>query len=306
MRYNCAMKNNRKICVLGATGFVGTELCSQLSDHGYAITLLTRHAQSARHLRVLPTLEVQTISDFSVQTISTHLEGCDTLINLIGILNERGHKGLGFHRAHVDVTRAALQACEKTGVDRYLHMSALNADPNGPSHYLRSKGKAEVYLNSFAREKVNVTIFKPSVIFGTDDSFLNRFAGLLKFTPGVFPLACGHARFAPVYVGDVVASMVSAINDKNSFGQAYELCGPKEYTLKELVEYVAKLCGNNTKIISLPLALSKLQAMALEFAPGKPFSLDNFNSLKIDSVCTQECSCETSLESIAPSYLRAN
>jgi len=297
------MNNNRKICILGASGFVGTELCSRLSSQGYATTLLTRNPERARHLRVLPSLSVQAITDFSSSTLSAHLEDCSVLINLIGILNERGHRGTGFHRAHVDITRAALQACEETGVTRILQMSALNANPNGPSHYLRSKGKAEAYLNSFARDKVNITIFKPSVIFGADDSFLNRFAALLKFTPGVFPLACGKARFAPVYVGDVVTSMVNAIDNKLTYGQSYELCGPKVYTLKELVEYVAKLRGYNTKIISLPSAVSKLQAMALEFAPGKPFSLDNYNSLKIDSVCTQNCSCKTSLESIAPSYL---
>lgn len=303
MRYNCAMKNNDKICILGATGFVGTELCAQLLARGYAITVLTRNPDNARHLRVLPSLSVQVVKDFSSDTISLHLKGCSVLINLIGILNERGHRGTGFHRAHVDITRASLQACENSGVNRYLQMSALNADPNGPSHYLRSKGKAEAYLNAFARDKVNITIFKPSVIFGADDSFLNRFAALLKFTPGVFPLACGHARFAPVYVGDVVASMVNSIENKSCYGQSYELCGPKEYTLKELVEYVAKLSGYNTKIISLPLLLSKMQAMALEFVPGKPFSLDNYNSLKVDSVCAQGCACETSLESIAPSYL---
>lgn len=299
------MKSKKNICLLGASGFVGTELCNLLSSRDYTITVLSRNADSARHLRVLPSLSVKTVSDFSSSTISSHLNDCSTLINLIGILNERGHSGAGFHRAHVDITRAALQACETSGVDRFLQMSALNADSNGPSHYLRSKGKAEAYINAFARDKVNITIFRPSVIFGADDSFLNRFAALLKFTPGVFPLACGHARFAPVYVGDVVACMADAIDNKQSYGQSYELCGPNEYTLKELVEYVARLCEYKTKIISLPQTLSKLQAMALEFVPGKPFSLDNYNSLKIDSVCTQGCTCKTSLESIAPSYLGA-
>lgn len=297
------MINQQKICLLGASGFVGTELCNLLSSKGYSITVFTRNPESARHLRVLPSLSVQILKDFSSETISAHLDECYALINLIGILNERGHKGTGFHHAHVDITRAALQACEKKGVARYLQMSALNADPDGPSHYLRSKGKAEAYLNTFARDKVNITIFKPSVIFGADDSFLNRFAALLKFTPGVFPLACGEARFAPVYVGDVASTMANSINDKQTYGKSYELCGPNIYTLKQLVEYVADLCGYSTKIISLPMVLSKFQAMALEFVPGKPFSLDNYNSLKVDSVCKQSCGCETSLESVAPSYL---
>ena len=178
----------------------------------------------------------------------------------------------------------------------------MNADVNGPSHYLRSKGQAEHHLHSQC-EDVAVTIFQPSVIFGENDSFLNRFAQLLKFIPVLFPLACADARFSPVYVGDVVKSMVDSIDDKTTHAQTYPLCGPNTYTLKELVEYTASVSGHRCKVISLSPMLSKIQAQVFEYFPGKPLSIDNYNSLKVDSVCTNDSSCTTALEDIAPNYL---
>ena len=297
------MKKQGFIGILGGSGFVGSELSAQLSREGYAIKLFTRDINACRHLKVLPTLSIIQINNYSTEELKPHLLNCTALINLIGILNESGRDGSGFHKAHIEVTRTALTACEQAGVSRFLQMSALNADAKGPSHYLRTKGKAETYLNTFAAPLVDVTIFKPSVIFGKNDSFLNRFAGLLKWTPGVFPIACGQTKFAPVYVGDVVQNMVAAINDPGTHGKSYELCGPQIFTLKELVQFTADMCGYRIKVIGLPKFLSKLQAMLLEFVPGKPFSIDNYNSMRRDSICTQGVNCETSLDVIAPTYL---
>ena len=297
------MKLKGIICILGGSGFVGTQLCARLITEGYRIKVLSRNISNCRHLLVFPSLSVSQIQNYTAETIAEHLDECSVLINLIGILNERKNDGKEFHQIHVGITRAALQACEQTGVTRLLQMSALNADPNGPSYYLKSKGKAENYLKTFCDEKVSFTIFKPSVIFGPHDSFLNRFAQLLRFMPIAFPLACANARFSPVYVSDVVAFMVKSINDENTFGESYNLCGPKTYTLKEIVEYTAAQSGACCKIISLPTWLSKLQAYVFEYFPGKPFSIDNFNSLKVDSVCHESESYPTSLEAIAPTYL---
>ena len=297
------MNNRGTICILGGSGFVGSELCASLCNKGYGIKLLTRNAASCRHLRVLPTLSVIQIKDYSAENIATFLKGSTALINLIGILNEKGRDGTEFHQAHVEVTRAALVACEQTIVRRLIQISALHANPNGPSHYLRSKGKAENYLNAFSKPLINTTIFKPSVIFGRKDSFMNRFAALLKWMPGVFPLACANARFAPVYVGDVVEKIVQAIDDETTFGKRYDLVGPKEYTLKELVQYCGKISGHPRWVISLPNFLSKIQARMLEFFPGKPLSMDNYRSLQIDSTSEHGVHCRTSLESIAPTYL---
>lgn len=291
------------IGVIGGNGFVGSELCAQLISSGYSVRLLTRNVNKCRHLKVLPSLSIVQIADYSANTLSRALKDCHALINLIGILNEKGNDGKQFHQIHVGITRAALIACETAKIPRLLQMSALNADADGPSHYLRSKGKAENYLKTFSESRVHYTIFKPSVIFGEGDSFLNRFADLLKVVPGFFPLACANAKFAPVYVGDVAKKMVASIDDKSTYNHSYELCGPKTYSLKELVQYTANICGYKRTVIGLPMFLSKLQASVFEYVPGKPFSKDNFNSLKLDSVCSQCPPCTTSLSAIAPTYL---
>ncbi len=292
------------VCVLGGSGFVGSELCNCLVANGYSIKLLTRNKGKCRHLKVLPNLSIVKVNSYQADSIAENLQDCDALINLIGILNERGRSGKEFHKIHVGVTREAFNACEQAGVSRMLQMSALNADPNDSSHYLQSKGKAENYLRTFSESKIDITIFKPSVIFGKGDSFLNRFSKLLKFVPVVFPLACANARFAPVYVGDVAQKMVQSIDDEKTINQTYELCGPNIYSLKELVQYTASICHRNCKVVGLPNFLSKLQASIFEYIPGKPFSVDNFNSLKVDSVCKQNSSCTTSLQAIAPTYLQ--
>ncbi len=297
------MKNKGLIGILGGSGFVGSELCGQLITAGYSVRLLTRNAEKCRHLKVLPALSIIQVMDYQSNTLSRELTDCHALINLIGILNEKGNDGKEFQDVHVGITRNALNACEKCRIPRLLQMSALNAHPDAPSHYLRSKGKAENYIKTFSDEHLDYTIFKPSVIFGEGDSFLNRFAGLVKSVPGVFPLACANSRFAPVYVGDVAKKFVAAIDDKTTFNQSFELCGPNIYTLKELVQYTAAICGYRRVVVSLPQYLSQLQATVFERLPGKPFSVDNFNSLKLDSVCSQGEPCSTSLQAIAPTYL---
>ena len=300
------MKHKGIICILGGSGFVGTELCSHLIEEGYQVKVLSRQVNNCKHLRVLPGLSVYQVQDYSRDNIAKHLTGCIVLINLIGILNERKNDGQEFHQVHVGITRAALQACEQRQVKRMLQLSALNADPTGPSYYLQTKGKADNYLLSFSEDRVNVSIFRPSVIFGSGDSFMNRFAQLMKFTPVIFPLACADTRFAPVYVGDVVNCMLDAIKHPQAAHTIYNLCGPKIYTLKQLVEYTAKLCKVSCKVLNLPPFLSRLQAVIFNYFPGKPFSTDNYNSLKLDSVCEQGEPCQTSLEAIAPTYLSSS
>ncbi len=293
----------RSICVLGGTGFVGKQVVSRLAAQGHSVKLLTRRRERHRELLVLPGVSILETDVYDQNELTKRLVGCDAGINLVGILNERGHSGKGFRKTHVDLPLNFLRACEQHRVTRVLHMSALNADPDGPSHYLRTKGEAENQIHTLAGNRIQVTSFRPSVIFGEGDSFLNRFAALLKLTPGIFPLACADARFAPVYVGDVADFIVNALEDKSTYGQRYDLCGPHEYTLRQLVEFTAKMQGLERTVIGLPGWLSKLQASVFEFVPGKPFSLDNYNSLSRDSVCEQGITCTTSLESIAPLYL---
>ena len=292
------------VCVLGGSGFVGNHITCRLVDEGYSVRVLTRNRDRSKHLTVMPGVSVIDADIFSPQQLQSQFKNADTVINLVGILNEKQHNGEGFHKAHAELPRIILDACKTSGIKRIIHMSALNADAEkGSSHYLRSKGEGENILHTSSSNNIKVTSFRPSVIFGPDDSFFNRFAGFLKITPLAFPLACADARFAPVYVGDVAQRFVDAIKDKNSYGQKYDLCGPKEYSLKQLLEYTCEQLGIKRQIIGLPDFFSRLQANMLEWFPGKPFSIDNYNSLKIDSICQGNHCEKTSIESIVPYYL---
>lgn len=293
----------KEICVLGGTGFVGGHLCTELVKRGYSVKVLTRRRERHRELLVLPTLEIIESDVYDDSQLNKHFQDCYAVVNLVGILNERGHDGSGFHTAHVDLARKVITQCSLCKVPRLLHMSALNAKPGAQSHYLRTKGEAENYVHTFAKKTIAVTSFRPSVIFGPEDSFINRFATLLKFTPLLMPLACPNSKFAPIYIGDVITAMVDSLEDPNSYGERINLCGPKQYTLKELVQYVANTCNYHGFIMGLPNWLSKLQAQIFEYVPGKPFSLDNYHSLQIDSICPEAEHCPTTLESVVPSYL---
>ena len=228
--------------------------------------------------------------------------GAGAAINLVGILNEtrRGD----FERAHVELARKLVDACRAMRVGRLLHMSALNAGVKAPSRYLRTKGEAEALV---ADSDLAWTIFQPSVIFGREDSFLNMFARLERFLP-VMALAHADARFQPVYVGDVADAFVHALDDDRTHRMRYPLCGPKVYTLRELVAYAGELTGYDRPIASLGPALSKLQARVLELLPGKLLSRDNLASMELDNVCDCDFpavfgSNPTALEAVAPAYL---
>lgn len=301
--YTPDMKHN-SICILGGTGFVGKHIASRLSSSAKRVRILTRNRNNHRDLLVLPNIELIEANITDGSELEKHLDGMDAVINLVGILNEKQHNGDGFRKVHVELPKNILNTCIKLNIPRIVHMSALNADANlGPSFYLRTKGEGENALHTFSSSRLAVTSFRPSVIFGPGDSFLNRFAGLLKMTPYIFPLACAQARFAPVYVGDVADRFVASIDDKNTYGKHYNLCGPEEYTLKELVEYSASMLGLKRRIIALPDFIGKMQAHMLEWFPGKPFSIDNYNSLKQDSVCPSGEHEPTTLDMIVPSYL---
>ena len=295
------------ICLLGGTGFVGRHLAARLALQDVNVKILTRSPARHRELLVLPNVSLAVVNIHDPEILKREFAGCDAVINLVGILNERGHRGKGFDQVHLELVRKILGACASAGVPRLLHMSALNAAEDAPSYYLRSKGRAAALVLE-AEDPPHATVFEPSVIFGAGDSFINRFAALLTKVPGIFPLACPRARFAPVYVGDVVEAFVRSLNLRASFGQRYSLCGPKIYTLRELVRYTARVMGLHRVIIGLPRPLSWLQAAIMEWLPGKPFSLDNYRSLKLDSVCKQNgfgaLGIEPiSLEAVAPGSL---
>ncbi|AHE97141.1 complex I NDUFA9 subunit family protein [Thioalkalivibrio paradoxus] len=292
----------KSVCILGGTGFVGRHIVARLTDRGVAVRILTRHPERHRDLKVLPEVTLASGDPHDPATLEDFFAGADAVINLVGILNEQGRDGSGFRKAHTELTEKALAAATTAGVRRFVQMSALKADmPDPPSHYLRSKADAERAV--FAASAFPVTVFRPSVIFGPEDSFLNRFAGLLRIAP-FMPLARADARFAPVFVGDVADHFVNCLDDPSTFGKGFELCGPRSYTLRELVRYTARLTRRRRPIVPLPGWAGRLQATVFEFVPGKPLSRDNLASLSVDSVCTGETlPCPTLLEAVAPAYL---
>ena len=301
--------SSRTVCILGGTGFVGKEIASRLVQQGYSVRVPTRNRQRARELLVLPGIEIVSADVHDETALHRVVAGAHAVINLIGILNEKGHDGRGFRRAHLELVEKLIRACQDGNVSHLLQMSALKANAEvGPSHYLRSKGAAERALKNLCGDELNYTIFQPSVIFGPDDSFINRFALLLRFSP-ILPLARPNARFAPVYVVDVANAVCRTLDNHSAYNQTYQLYGPEEYSLQEIVAAIARILKLKRWIIPLPDSLSRIQAWTLEHViPGKIFTMDNYHSMAVSSVGTENGLAaldldSTSMSVIVPRYL---
>src|SRR5580704_9450295 len=275
------------LCILGGTGFLGTRLVARLIKDNHRVTVLSRDRELHKHLLVLPGLTLENCDVYEEAQLSERFRGKDAVINMVGILNERGFGGGGFRRAHLELTRVVLQAARSAGVGRLLQISALKAAVDAPSYYLRSKGEAEKLIRE---EGANLdwTLLQPSVMFGPGDTFLNRFATLLASVPFAFPLARPNARFQPVLVDDVIEALRRCLRGGAGSRQTYELGGPRVYTLREIVELVAKLTGHRRWLIGLPDFAARLQGLVMNFVPGRPFSTDNYRSLTVDSVCAED------------------
>ena len=299
------------VLVIGGTGFIGGHLVAQLAATGRRVIVPTRHGSRLRKFSVLPTVEVVEANVHDAATLSGLARQADAVINLVGVLHSgRGAAGSrygpAFAAAHVALPKKIITACTVAGVHRYLHMSALGAAIDGSSMYLRSKADGE---EAALTSLLDTTVFRPSVVFGPDDQFLNLFAQLQKFFP-VMPLGGAEARFQPVYVGDVAQAFVNALENPATFGKVYELGGPRVYTLRELVMLAGALSGHARPVLALPPALARLQAFALEWLPGGPLmSRDNLDSMQQDNVLHGPIAPElgivpSALETIAPRYLR--
>lgn len=268
-----------KIVILGGTGFVGRHLVARLAADGHSVILLSRNLACHGNRLLPPGVELREVDVYDPTVLRHSFTDCDVVVNLVGILNERGDNGRGFRRAHVELTKLVIAAMQLAGVRRLLQMSSLNAG-RGQSHYLKSRGEAEAAVKASG---LDFTIFEPSVIFGHDDGLFCRFAQLLKLAP-VMPLARAGTRFAPVYVNDAVEAFVRALGNRNTFGEVYELYGPDVYTLADIVRMTARARGLKRLVVPLPDPVGRLQAFVFDFVPGKPFSSDNFRSLLTDSV----------------------
>ena len=303
------------VVVFGGSGFIGSHLLALLAQESIPALVPTRHAARVRDLTTLPGVDVVEADIHDDASLRTLLQGHTAAINLVGILHGSRAQPYGpeFRRAHVDLPRRIVEACAVMGVERYLHMSALGADIEGPSMYQRSKADGELAARS--RPEVAATIFRPSVVFGPGDHFLTVFARLQRRFP-VIPLACASAVFQPVYVGDVAQAFVNALRNPASRHQVYQLGGPNVYTLAELVRLAGRYAGCERPIVELPPRLARLQARLFESLPGEPIiTRDNLDSMKVDNVidpAIQDLTAAslgiklTALEAVAPHYLAPN
>ena len=294
------MELNR-VCVIGGTGFVGGHVVNLLSAQRFLVRVPTRQRERARRLILLPTVDVVDANVHDDAELANLVRGMDAVINLAGVLHDA--KGVrGFDETHVELTRKIIAACHARGVRRYVHMSALGADVNGPSKYQRTKGAGEALVRA---SNLDWTIFRPSVIFGSGDKFLNLFASLLAVLPVIF-LGSPNARFQPVFVEDVAAAFVRCLDDPAAHGQTYDLCGPRIYTLRELVALVGEVTGRRRPTIGLNDTLSLLQAFSMELLPVKLLTRDNYHSMKVDNVSNQAFPFgiqPAALEAVIPTYL---
>ncbi len=261
---------------MGGAGFVGRHLVAALAARGARVTVPTRRRERAKHLILLPTVDVVEVERLDARVLAQLAAGRDAVVNLAGILH-----GPDFRLAHVELAQSAVNACHRAGVGRLLHMSALGADPAAPSEYLRSKGSGERAV--LAADDIAVTVFRPSIIFGPEDRFLNLFARLAAWLP-LFVLGSPGACFQPVYVGDVVRAFLAALDSDDSAGKSYDLCGPRQYTLRQLIELVCAITGRRRLVIGLPDGLSYLQAWSMELLPVKLLTRDNYYSMRVPNV----------------------
>lgn len=299
-----------KILLLGGTGFVGRHVCEKLAQLQCRVTVVTRRRDSARHLQMLPLVDVVEADAHDSSSLAPLLAGHGAVVNLVAILH--GSQA-AFDKAHVQLPLELARACEASGLRRIVHISALGASPGSPSMYQRSKARGEAVMLSSG---LDVTVLRPSVIFGAEDRFLNTFARLQQVFP-VIPLAAANARFQPVWVEDVAGAIVRCLGDAETAGQIYEACGPGVFTLRQLVEMAGRYAGVNDgkgrPVIPLPAPLARMQAFLMELAPGEPMlSRDNLDAMASDNVATGKLpGLQTlgiqpaSLEAIGPSYLGA-
>ncbi len=293
----------KKICVLGGSGFVGSSVVAKLDQAGYKVTVLTRRRDSAKHLFLLPNVSVLECDVQDDQALTAALKDNDAVINLIGILHQS--RRASFDKVHHQLPARLAKICSALGIRRLVQMSSLQADKHAPSAYLRSKAAGEAAL--LAASGLDVTIFRPSIIFGRGDSFTNLFASLIRLLP-VILLAKPNARFQPVWVEDVASCFAASIQNTATYGRVYELAGPRVYSFRPLVQQIMTTLGVRRPIVGLSNTLSYLQAFMMEMLPIKLMSRDNVRSMEVDSVSAAPFPAifgiePTPLEAVMPEYL---
>jgi NADH dehydrogenase len=300
----------KRLLILGGSGFVGRALIARLVARGHGaqpLVVPTRRWAHATAIRSLPGVELIECDVHAPGVLAGLVAGCDAVVNLVAIL--QGDEAR-FRQVHVELPRHLVEACIAAGPRRIVHVSALGAAPAAPSMYLRSKAAGEAVL---ATSGLDVTVLRPSVIFGAEDRFLNLFAAMQAIVP-VVPLAGAGARFQPVWVGDVAEAIARCLDGAVTAGQTIECAGPRTYTLAELVTLAGRWSGRARPVWPLPAPLARLQALAMEMLPGEPLmSRDNLASMQVDNVASGTLPGlaglgidAAPLEAVAPAYLGAD
>lgn len=272
----------KKVLIIGGTGFLGRHICEQLTRQGVRVTVPTRRASNASHVQMLPQVDVVEADVNDAATLQRLVPGHDAVVNLVGVLHGSQQR---FEKAHVVLPQALAKAMKAAGVTRLVHVSALGADAQASSRYQRTKAAGEAALRTAG---LDLTVLRPSVVFGAEDHFLNLFAKLQATLP-VLPLAGSNTRFQPVWVGDVAQAVVRCLQQADTIGQTYECAGPQVFTLKQLVQLAGRLSGHPRPVVGLPMVLGYFQALFMECLPGEPLmSTDNISSMETDNVATGE------------------
>ena len=294
--------------MLGGSGFIGRYIVKRLAARGEVIAVGCRNAEAAKYLK--PLGDVGQIVPLNIgigdaTLLPAFLAGNDWLVNCVGILRETGAQTFELVH-HTGPARLARFACE-AGVDRFVHISAIGADPRSSSAYARTKAAGEQAVRDAFP---TVTILRPSVVFGPEDQFFNRFASMAMFSPVLPLIGGGETRFQPVYVGDVADAVVTCLEDPATAGRIYELGGPKIYTFRQALELVLNEIRRKRPFVDLPFGLAALQARLMAILPSPPLTPDQVELLKSDNIVSSGALTLASLgltptpaEVVLPTYL---
>jgi NADH dehydrogenase len=299
------------VTVFGGSGFLGRHLVRALANRNYLIRVAVRRPELTGHLQPLGRVgqihAVQANVRFP-QSIEAAVRDADVVVNLVGILFERSRQR--FDAVQAEGAQAVARAADAAGA-RLVHVSAIGADANSASHYARSKAAGE---RSVLAVQPQAIIMRPSIVFGPEDEFFNRFAALARIAPALPLPGGGHTRFQPVFAGDVAQALALAVDGAAKPGAIYELGGPDVRTFKELMEFTLATVGRRRLLVPVPFALMKLQAMFLQFLPKPPITPDQVELLKSDNVVSAAAREQgrtlealgivpNSVASVAPNYL---
>ena len=296
------------VTVFGGSGFLGRYVVQHLARDGWTIRVAVRHPGRAAFLKPLGDIGQIVPLCVAVQdrdAVAAALSGADAAVNLTGILFEGGKQR--FQGVHAEGAGNIARAAAAAGVKSLVHISAIGAGAEAPAAYARSKGEGEAAVRAAFPA---ATILRPSVVFGPEDDFFNRFAEMARFSPALPLIGGGATRFQPVYVGDVARAVVKALNEPACRGKVYELGGPKTYSFKELLQLLLKTIGRRRALVNLPFALARLQATVLELLPTPPLTRDQITLLGRDNVVPPgaltlaDLGIEaTAVEAVIPGYL---